>query len=56
MRKKSMKADEFDKRFDNGGDIIKYLDFKKVKRKLKSVKNAKKDSGIAPQKERDKPE
>ena len=32
MKKKSMKAEEFDKKFDNGEDISDYLDLKKARR------------------------
>ena len=32
MRKKSMKAEEFDKKFDNGEDISDYLDMEKARR------------------------
>jgi hypothetical protein len=32
MKKKSMKAGEFDQKFDNGEDISEYLDFEKARR------------------------
>ena len=32
MKKKFMKAEEFDKRFDNGEDISDYLDMEKARR------------------------
>jgi len=32
MKKKSMKAEEFDKKFDNGEDILEYLDIEKARR------------------------
>ena len=32
MKKKSMKAEEFDKKFDNGEDILEYLDLEKARR------------------------
>ena len=32
MKKKSMKAEEFDKKFDNGEDITDYLDIEKARR------------------------
>jgi len=32
MKKKSMKAEEFDKKFDKGEDILQYLDIEKAKR------------------------
>ncbi len=32
MKKKSMKAEEFDKKFDNGENILEYLDIEKAKR------------------------
>ncbi len=32
MKKKSMKAVEFDQKFDNGEDISEYLDFEKARR------------------------
>ena len=32
MKKKFMKAEEFDKRFDEGEDITEYLDLKKARK------------------------
>jgi len=32
MKKKSMKAKEFDQKFDNGEDIVEYLDLEKATR------------------------
>ena len=32
MRKKSMRAEEFDKKFDNGEDVSAYLDIEKARR------------------------
>ncbi len=32
MKKKYMKAEEFDKKFDNGEDILEYLDLDKASR------------------------
>ena len=32
MKKKFMKADEFDRKFDDGEDIVEYLDLKKAKK------------------------
>ncbi len=32
MKKKSMKAKEFDKKFDDGEDILEYLDIEKARR------------------------
>ncbi len=32
MKKKYMKAEEFDKKFDNGEDILEYLDLEKARR------------------------
>ena len=32
MKKKFMKAEEFDKKFDNGEDISEYLDLEKARR------------------------
>lgn len=32
MKKKSMKADEFDRKFDNGEDISEYLDISKARK------------------------
>lgn len=46
MKNKNIKAE----------DIIKYLDLEKIERKSTPIKKSKKDSGIAPQKKRDKPE
>jgi len=32
MKKKSMKAEDFDKKFDEGEDITRFLDFSKAER------------------------
>jgi len=32
MKKKSIKAEEFDRKFDNGEDILEYLDLEKARR------------------------
>ncbi len=32
MKKKFMKAEEFDKKFDNGEDVSEYLDLEKARR------------------------
>ena len=32
MKKKSIKAEEFDKRFDNGDDVSEFLDVSKTRR------------------------
>ncbi len=32
MKKKSIKANEFDEKFDQGGDIVEYLDLKRSQR------------------------
>jgi len=32
MKKKYMKVEEFDKKFDNGEDVLEYLDLKKALR------------------------
>jgi len=32
MKKKSITAEEFDNRFDNGGDIVEFLDLGKAER------------------------
>ena len=32
MKKKSIKAEEFDKKFDNGEDVSEYLDVKKLEK------------------------
>ncbi len=38
MKKKYMKAEEFDKKFDNGEDVLAYLDLKKARRPELEVK------------------
>ena len=41
-----MKAEEFDKKFDNGEDIIEYLDLKKAKRRGQEQKRVNVDFPI----------
>ncbi len=38
MKKKYMKAEEFDKKFDNNEDVLAYLDLKKARRPGLEVK------------------